>query len=96
LEKSEDKESRTIDITDFLDTDDVKKKYILEIIQDELFDRTIGKMDIDKEDNLDDIREAISLYLEAKIKEYSAYSLLLKSGSNLGLKILISRLKKGK
>ncbi|MFO7792553.1 MAG: hypothetical protein R6W73_06180 [Candidatus Saliniplasma sp.] len=80
-------------ISEHLETDDVMKKYIIEIIKEEIEDKAIKKMNIGDEDSLEDVKKAVSLYIEAKIKEYSAYSLLLKSGSGLALKILLSRLK---
>lgn len=93
----EDKEpSESIDLSDYLETDDVMKEYILEIIKEGIEGKTISKLNIGNEDSLEDIRKAVSLYIEAKIKEYSAYSLLLKSGSSVALKILLSRLQSKK
>ncbi|MFW6197148.1 MAG: hypothetical protein ACOC5D_07440 [Thermoplasmatota archaeon] len=88
--------SESIDLSDYLETDDVMKEYILEIIKEGIEGKTISKLNIGKEDSLEDIRKAVSLYIEAKIKEYSAYSLLLKSGSSVALKILLSRLQSKK
>ncbi|MFW6305250.1 MAG: hypothetical protein ACOC1V_05690 [Candidatus Saliniplasma sp.] len=88
--------SESIDLSDYLETDDVMKEYILEIIKEGIEGKTISKLNIGNEDSLEDIRKAVSLYIEAKIKEYSAYSLLLKSGSSLALKILLSRLQSKK
>lgn len=82
----------SIILSDYFETDDVMKEYILEIIKEGIEGKAISKLNIGNEGSLEDIRKAVSLYIEAKIKEYSAYSLLLKSGSSVALKILLSRL----
>ncbi|MGM0404654.1 MAG: hypothetical protein ACQEQM_00750 [Thermoplasmatota archaeon] len=81
-----------VELSDYFETNDMMKEYIFEIIKEELGSKTFKKFDLGDKSSLEDIRKAISLYLEAKIKEYSAYSLLLKSGSSVALKFLLYRL----
>ena len=96
VEEAEKEHSGLVELSDYFETEDVMKQYIIEIIKEELEDKTIKKLDIGDDSSIEDIRKAISLYIEAKMKEYSAYSLLLKSGSSVALKFLISRLQSKK
>ncbi len=96
VEEPEEEHKGLVELSDYFETNDMMKGYILEIIKEELGSKTFKKLDMGDESSIEDIRKAISLYIEAKIKEYSAYSLLLKSGSSVALKFLLYRLQSKK
>lgn len=73
-------------------TEDLIMETVRDIIKDEIKKRIYKKLDSDPALR-NEIKEAISLYIDAKIKETYASAMLAKCGTKLGLDILPENLK---
>ena len=73
-------------------TEDLVIEVVRDIVKDEIKKRIYKKLDSDPALR-NEIKEAISLYIDAKMKEAYASAMLAKCGTKLGLDILPETLK---